>query len=36
MIHLAPVLIGNGIRLFDNLKAGDIELERIGSSQRAN
>jgi dihydrofolate reductase len=30
MIHLAPVLIGRGIRLFDNLKAGDIELERIG------
>lgn len=30
MIHLAPVLIGKGIRLFDNLKAGDIELERIG------
>jgi dihydrofolate reductase len=29
MIHLAPVLIGEGIRLFDNLKAGDIELERI-------
>jgi dihydrofolate reductase len=29
MIHLVPVLIGEGIRLFDNLKAGDIELERI-------
>jgi dihydrofolate reductase len=28
MIHLAPVLIGNGIRLFDNLKGGDVELER--------
>jgi dihydrofolate reductase len=28
MIHLAPVLIGEGIRLFDNLKAKDIELER--------
>jgi hypothetical protein len=28
MIHLAPVLIGKGIHLFDNLKAGDIELER--------
>jgi dihydrofolate reductase len=28
MIHLAPVLIGEGIRLFDNLKAGDIRLER--------
>jgi dihydrofolate reductase len=28
MIHLAPVLIGEGIRLFDNLKAEDIELER--------
>jgi len=28
MIHLAPVLIGEGIRLFDNLKATDIELER--------
>jgi hypothetical protein len=25
-----PVLIGKGIRLFDNLQAGDIELERIG------
>jgi len=29
MIHLAPVLIGKGIRLFDNLRAGDTELERI-------
>lgn len=29
MIHLAPILIGKGIRLFDNLKAGDTELERI-------
>ncbi len=28
MIHLAPILIGEGIRLFDNLKAKDIELER--------
>jgi riboflavin biosynthesis pyrimidine reductase len=28
MIHLAPVLIGNGIRLFDNLQIGDTELER--------
>ena len=29
MIHVAPILIGEGIRLFDNLKAGDTELERI-------
>jgi dihydrofolate reductase len=29
VIHLAPVLIGEGIRLFGNLKRGDIELERI-------
>jgi dihydrofolate reductase len=29
MIHLAPVLIGAGKRLFDHLRAGDIELERI-------
>lgn len=29
MIHLTPVLIGKGIRQFDNLKDGDIELERI-------
>jgi len=29
IIHMAPVLIGEGIRLFENLKAGDIELERI-------
>jgi dihydrofolate reductase len=28
MVHLAPILIGDGIRLFDNLKATDIELER--------
>jgi len=27
MIHLAPVLIGEGKRLFDHLRAGDIELE---------
>jgi hypothetical protein len=24
-----PILIGEGIRLFDNLKSGDAELERI-------
>jgi dihydrofolate reductase len=29
ILHVAPVLIGEGIRLFDKLKAGDIELERI-------
>jgi dihydrofolate reductase len=29
MIHLAPVIIGQGIPLFANLPAGDIELERI-------
>jgi len=29
MIHVAPILIGKGIHLFDNLKAGDTELERI-------
>jgi len=28
MIHLAPVLIGEGIRLFDKLKPGDLQLER--------
>jgi dihydrofolate reductase len=28
MIHLAPILIGEGVRLFDHLGAGDIELER--------
>ncbi len=27
-LHLAPVLIGTGIRLFDHLDAGHIELER--------
>ena len=30
MIHLAPVLIGSGMRLFENLDPGDIQLERIG------
>jgi dihydrofolate reductase len=29
VLHLVPVLIGKGIRLFDKLKDGDIELERI-------
>jgi len=29
MIHLAPILIGKGIRLFDNLQISDTELERI-------
>ncbi len=29
MIHLTPVLICEGIRLFDKLKVQDIELERI-------
>jgi dihydrofolate reductase len=27
MIHLVPVLLGSGIRLFDNLGTGQIELE---------
>jgi riboflavin biosynthesis pyrimidine reductase len=27
-IHLVPVLLGGGIRLFDHLGAGKIELER--------
>jgi dihydrofolate reductase len=29
LLHVVPVVIGKGIRLFDNLKDGDIELERI-------
>jgi dihydrofolate reductase len=29
VLHLVPVLIGKGIRLFDKLNDGDIELERI-------
>lgn len=28
LIHLAPILLGEGIRLFDHLDAGDIKLER--------
>jgi dihydrofolate reductase len=28
-LHIAPFLMGQGIRLFDNLAAGDVELERI-------
>ncbi len=28
MIHLVPVLLGDGIRLFDHLGNGDIKLER--------
>ncbi len=28
MIHIVPLLLGEGIRLFDNLNAGEIELER--------
>ena len=27
-IHVVPVLFGQGRRLFDNLEAGQIELER--------
>ncbi|MGV9412391.1 alpha/beta fold hydrolase [Nocardia sp. NPDC003693] len=27
-IHIAPVLLGRGVRLFDNLPAGIVELER--------
>jgi len=30
MAEIGAVLIGTGIRLFDHLKEGDIELERIG------
>lgn len=29
-IHLVPVLLGEGIRLFDNMGAEHIELEKIG------
>lgn len=29
-IHLVPVLLGDGARLFDNLTAAEIGLERIG------
>jgi len=29
IIHLVPILLGEGIRLFDNLGAVDIKLERI-------
>jgi dihydrofolate reductase len=29
-IHLAPVLLGQGIRLFDHLNTAPIELEQIG------
>jgi len=29
MIHLVPVLLGDGIRLFDNLGNGQIELKQI-------
>jgi len=28
-IHLVPVLLGDGVRLFDSIGAGPIELERI-------
>jgi dihydrofolate reductase len=28
-IHLIPVLLGEGVRLFDHLEAGRIELERL-------
>ncbi|MBI9050104.1 MAG: dihydrofolate reductase family protein [Anaerolineaceae bacterium] len=31
MVHLAPILIGEGIRLFDHLHASDIKLERIAA-----
>jgi dihydrofolate reductase len=32
-IHLIPVLLGQGRRLFDNLDPEDIELERTGSAR---
>ncbi len=34
MIHLAPILLGEGLRLFDHMRARPIELERteIGST----
>jgi hypothetical protein len=31
-VHLTPVLLGKGRRLFDHLGAGHIELERISGS----
>lgn len=30
-LHLVPVLLGNGVRLFEDLGAGRIELRRISS-----
>ncbi len=29
MVHLAPILLGEGIRLFDNLGNAEIKLERV-------
>lgn len=34
LVHLVPVLLGNGVRLFDQIGAGQVEMERtevIGS-----
>jgi hypothetical protein len=30
-VHLIPVLLGDGIRLFEDLGAGRIELRKTGS-----
>jgi dihydrofolate reductase len=35
-INLVPVLLGAGVRLFDNLAAGPVELERIGVVEAPN
>jgi len=32
-IHLIPVLLGDGVRLFEQAGDGRVELERIGLAQ---
>jgi hypothetical protein len=36
MIHVAPVLVGEGIRLFDNVSADKLTLEPTGTIASEN
>lgn len=29
-IHVAPILLGDGVRLFDNLEPGEVTVEALG------
>ena len=33
LVHIAPVLLGDGVRLFDHTGGANVKLEQIGLTQ---